>query len=72
MNVFIVSATTRDAHPEPVEMAWTRTRVMSEAQAVALTFARNKAEMAANSNCVWGYYEDTSDQPTGQIESTPL
>lgn len=62
MNKFIVSATTRDSEPEPVEIPWTRQVVASEADATRICVARNRAELAVNGSMVWGYYPADPDR----------
>lgn len=55
---WIVSATTRDAEPEAVEVSWTRQEVADEVTAARLVAARNRAELAVNGSHVWGYYQE--------------
>lgn len=58
-TTFIVSATTRDSEPQPVEVPWTRQRVTTEEEAAQITYARNRHELAVNGSLRWGYYQET-------------
>lgn len=59
---WIVSATSRDASPEVVEIPWTRQTVPDEATARQLVYARNRSELASNGSSVWGYYQEGDGQ----------
>ena len=70
-TTWTVSATTRDASPEPVEMPWTRQTVPTEAQAQALCIARNRGEQRCNGTMVWGYYANAPATPAPAKEVAP-
>lgn len=61
MIKIVVSATTMDGSPEPVEIPWTRQIVATESDAKRLVDARNRAEQACHGDNVWSYYEVTTD-----------